>query len=157
AIPILAPFAWDDAFFNLDRAIHGGRDPWQILQPWLGHAAMTTIVAAVYHSWYFVVYAAVMVVAWSGQDRPLRIQFLTTFVLSWILLGNVAATLLSSAGPCYFGRVTGLADPYQGLMAYLDSVGAISRVPQEELWIVSQGAHEHFRNGLSAMPSMHVA
>jgi len=67
------------------------------------------------------------------------------------------ATLLSSAGPVYFGRVTGLQDPYAGLVAYLDSVGAISRRPQEALWASYEAGRIAFRSGISAMPRMHVA
>src|SRR5262249_18767469 len=41
AIPKLAPFAWDTQLMGLDLALHGGRHPWEWLQPVVGHPAVT--------------------------------------------------------------------------------------------------------------------
>ncbi|NIR61094.1 MAG: PAP2 family protein, partial [Gammaproteobacteria bacterium] len=35
--------------------------------------------------------------------HPQRLRFLLAFLLSWLLLGNVAGTLLASVGPVYYG------------------------------------------------------
>jgi hypothetical protein len=156
AIPVLNPFSWDVAFLQLDRAIHGGIDPWRLLQPVLGTPLATTWVTYGYHAWYFVVYLGVAAQFWRIGDRQLRWQFITTFFAAWILLGTVVATIFSSAGPCYFGRITGIADPFAGLMAYLDSVGAISRVPQEYLWSGYRSGKVMLGSGISAMPSLHI-
>jgi hypothetical protein len=160
-IPAVAPFSWDPAFAEWDRVLHGGVDPWQLLQPVLGHPYATTLVNAVYHLWFFVTYG---VISWqmATTERPrLRMQYVISFVLIWALVGNVAATLLSSAGPVYFGRVTGLEDPFAPLMAYLHQASAVSPVPalgvQDMLWNTYAAKGLAIGGGISAMPSLHVA
>src|SRR5262245_15906962 len=41
SIPYLAPFSWDQSFEELDRWLHGGVAPWELLQPLLGHPNVT--------------------------------------------------------------------------------------------------------------------
>jgi hypothetical protein len=160
-IPAVAPFSWDPTFAEWDRVLHGGFHPWQLLQPILGHPYATTLVNAVYHLWFFLTYG---VISWqmATTERPrLRMQYVISFVLIWALVGNVAATLLSSAGPVYFGRVTGLDDPFAPLMAYLHGASAISPVPalgvQDMLWNTYAAKGLGVGGGISAMPSLHVA
>lgn len=161
AVPLLHPFAFDVEFAAWDRALHGGVAPWQWLQPLLGHAYVTAVVNTAYHLWFFVTYG---VLAWQAVSlsRPrLRLQYLLTTLLLWGLAGNLLAVLLSSAGPVYYGRVTGLADPFAPLMAYLHAANETAPVlalqVQDMLWqaYVDQGAA--LGAGISAMPSLHVA
>lgn len=161
AIPLLHPFAFDAEFAAWDEALHGGVAPWQWLQPLLGHPYVTAAVNSVYHLWFFVTYG---VLAWQAVSlsRPrLRLQYLLTTLLLWAVAGNLLAVLLSSAGPVYFGRVTGLADPFAPLMAYLHDASATAPVMalqvQDMLWqaYVDRGAA--LGAGISAMPSLHVA
>jgi hypothetical protein len=52
-------------------------------------------------------------------ERPqLRRQFLIAFILCWALIGNLAATLMASVGPCFYDFFYG-EGPYAGLMTYL--------------------------------------
>ncbi len=160
-IPAIVPFSWDVTFAEWDRVLHGGYHPWQLLQPLLGHPYVTTLVNAVYHSWFFLTYG---VISWqmASTDRPrLRMQYVLTFVLVWAIVGNVAATLLSSAGPVYFGQVTDAADPYAALFAYLRDASGVSPVPalgvQDMLWRTYAAQGVAVGGGISAMPSLHVA
>src|SRR5215470_4267737 len=88
-------------------------------------------------------------------------RYLITFVLLWVLLGNVAATLLSSAGPVYYGRVTGLPDPFAPLIAYLHQASTVVWLPaldvQDMLWQSYAHRSLGIGAGISAMPSLHVA
>jgi hypothetical protein len=160
-IPAIVPFSWDPAFAEWDRLLHGGYYPWQLLQPLLGYPYVTSLINAVYHLWFFLAYG---VVFWQivSTDRPrLRMQYLLTFVLVWALIGNVAAMLLSSAGPVYYGRVTGLPDPFAPLMSYLQQASAVAPVPvlhvQDMLWRLYESHGIAVGGGISAMPSLHVA
>jgi membrane-associated phospholipid phosphatase len=78
-----------------------------------------------------------------------------------VLLGSLLATLLSSGGPVYFGRLTGLPDPYVPLMDYLQAAGEVSVVwalkVHDALWQSHMTGAYDFGSGISAMPSIHVA
>ena len=155
------PFAWDVRLSTLDRELHLGQQPWAWLQPVLGHPVITRILDFAYVP--LLLFVLVAVVAWQAWtcDRQLRQQFLLTFVLAWIVLGTVCATLFSSAGPCYYGRVTGLTDPYAPLMHYLEVLHQarplIARQAQETLWSSFKGESKVPFSGISAMPSIHIA
>ncbi|MBL8661837.1 MAG: phosphatase PAP2 family protein [Candidatus Odyssella sp.] len=160
-IPVVAPFSWDEAFVSLDRWLHFGVHPWELLQPLFGTPVLTSALNAIYNAWYFVMF---FVFAWQvvSLKRPaLRMQFLISFVLYWIVIGTGLAMLFSSVGPCYYGRVTGLADPYVPLMQYLHAAAAefpVWALPtQEMLWQAYQSKEAALGAGISAMPSMHVA
>ena len=162
AIPLFHPFAWDSQLAAWDHALHGGHAAWEWLQPVFGHPYATALVNVLYHLWFFVTYG---VFAWQALSlaRPrLRMQYLLTTLLLWSLVGNLAATLLSSAGPVYFARVTGLADPFAPLMAYLhqanDVVPVMALQVQDMLWQAYVGTSGmDIGEGISAMPSLHVA
>ena len=121
---------------------------------------ISSLINVVYNVWFYVVFGVMAWQAASLRDPRLRLQFLLSFVLTWALLGSLAATLLSSAGPVYYGRVTGLEDVYAPLMAYLHA--ADERYPiwalgvQEMLWTHYQHVIAGAGSGISAMPSMHV-
>lgn len=161
AIPFLTPFSWDQPFEELDRWLHGGVAPWELLQPLLGHPVITHVINWAYNFWFYFLSLIWVWQAFRQSDNGLRLQFFLSLTLGWILLGNVAATWLSSAGPCYYGRVVGLPDPYAPLMAYLHGVNETHTIwalgAQELLWGNYQARDIMLGSGISAMPSMHVA
>jgi hypothetical protein len=140
--------------------LHGGFHPWQLLQPMLEQPLITSSISFLYNLWFFVMFTVVLWQAWS-QNLYIRMRFLWSFVLLWVLLGTIAAILLSSAGPCYYGRVTGLPDPYAPLMDYLRHVSRTYPVwalgTQEQLWLGYKTGGTHLVGGISAMPSLHIA
>jgi hypothetical protein len=160
-IPEFHPLDLDPLFAEWDRVLHGGSHPWELLQPLLGHPLVTTAINAVYHLWFGVTYGVILWLMVDTRRPRLRMRYLVTFLLMWIVIGNAMAAELASAGPVYYGRITGLADPYTPLMDYLRAANATSPVPalevQELLWrwyadgVIMPGA------GISAMPSLHVA
>jgi hypothetical protein len=160
-IPALHPYDWDPILARWETALHGGRGSWEWLQPLLGHPHATVALNAIYNSWFFVLYA---ILPWQAASlaRPrLRMQFLVSSVLLWALLGSLMATLMASAGPAFYGRVTGLPDPYQPLMDYLRSIHTGMPIwalsTQDLLWKCSMARNPLAGCGLSAMPSMHIA
>lgn len=161
SIPAMLPFSWDQGFDELDRWLHGGAAPWELLQPVLGTPAVTYAVNWVYNLWFLTFNLVWIWQAFRQGDDRLRLQFFLSLILGWILLGSVLATLLASAGPCYFGRVTGLPDPYEPLMEYLrhvdDSYAVWALDAQETLWRNYAKGGVIVGSGISAMPSMHVA
>ncbi len=160
-IPALNPFSWDTCFARLDLLLHGGRHPWQLLQPMLGRPVVTFVINFFYHLWFFIMFGVFFWQAISLRNPRLRMQYLLTFQLSWILLGTVAAIAFSSGGPCYYGRLVGGPDPYEPLMKYLWS--AKQSCPlwaldlQETLWAGYLNEAVAPLQGITAMPSMHVS
>jgi hypothetical protein len=45
AMPELNDYRWDADFDVMDRWLHGGVAPWQLLQPWLGHSIVTSMLS----------------------------------------------------------------------------------------------------------------
>lgn len=84
------------------------------------------------------------------------------------MIGSFFALILSSAGPVYYGHITGLEDVYAPLMERLQAMDAQIRTDggfweiwaldvQDRLWLNYQNAATTVGSGISAMPSMHVS
>lgn len=161
AIPVIRPYIWDARLSAWDALVHGGTPPWMLLQPYLGHPLVTGVINVLYNLWFFIIYAILILQAFALRDRRLRMQFLLSFVLIWILLGTLGAIAFSSMGPCYYPNFAQASGPYAPLMAYLR--GAAEHVPvwalnvQQMLWDDYQNNKAGIGSGISAMPSMHVA
>jgi PAP2 superfamily protein len=160
-IPLFAPYDWDSMLASWDLALHGGRHPWQWLQPVLGHPYVSFLVNLVYNLWYLLLYAVMIWQTFSVARPRLRMRYVLTLVLIWVLLGNVMATAMASVGPVYFARVTGLPDPFAPLMDYLRAANDILPIwavtTQDYVWnMFAQGKFD-IGSGISAMPSVHVA
>jgi hypothetical protein len=132
------------------------------MPPVLKIAILTTILSFIYKTWFVAKFSVLYWQAFSTRNPKLRAQFFITYMLVWILNGTILATLLSSAGPCYFGAVTGLADdPFAPLMAFLHQSNDIMPVwdlfAQEYLWAAYENRSVTLFSGISAMPSMHIS
>jgi len=161
--PLLHAIDWDPTLADWDRWLHFGRAPWEWLQPLLGHPAVTSLFSMAYASWFFLLYGVMFWQAFSRRDRVVRMQFFLTQMLIWIVLGNVFGTLFLSGGPVYFGRITGLPDPFAPLMDYLHEAARqwpnVTLSVQERLWTVylRNGQDGVINGAVMAMPSLHVA
>ncbi|MGZ9097023.1 MAG: phosphatase PAP2 family protein [Micavibrio sp.] len=161
-IPVMKSYMWDVPFMELDRTLHGGIDPWRILQPIFGYPLVTAALNIVYNLWFVVMFA---VLYWQLFDlrRPqLRQRFFWAFFLSWMINGSVLAVLWSSAGPCFYDLVVvGGENPFAAQMEYLRSIAAHYPVwavqTQDLLWQTYENNATGLGSGISAMPSVHVA
>jgi len=159
-IPLIAPFSWDPALADADYLLHGGHQPWELLQPVLGSPPVTYFFSVAYTlPWFTLI---VLLQFWmTFSTDPRRMRFLLTYLLCWTLLGTGLAILFSSAGPAYYGRVAVGADPFAPLLAYLGDVGQSyelpSQIAQAYLWDSYQKDFLRLGNGISAMPSLHLA
>ncbi len=171
-MPLVNPFYLDQALMEWDRLLHFGVDPWRLLAPFTNHIPVTFVINVVYTLWLFVFHALLVLQSGAAGDRRLRMQFILTMALTWTLVGNLAATLMSSAGPCYYDEVVGGENPFAPLMAYLQTVSdsvsvrvfdAEHRIPltalllQDMLWQSQMAGDYGIAKGISASPSMHVA
>jgi hypothetical protein len=160
-LPSLAPFSMDAWAAEVDARLHGGHDPWRLLQPLLGHNAVTRFIQFVYlPGWMLSLFGFTAVLAVSRRLAHLRPQFFWTFIIVWALLGNLVAGAAPAAGPAFYAQLTGDSARYGPLMDYLDfSRGlAFSSVDtQQSLWFDYQRDIAGLGSGISAFPSLHVA
>ena len=157
AIPFFHPYAFDRELVELDRWLHFGYDPYQLLMPILGTPFVTYAFSFAYHAWFFV-----MTVFWIWQaltEKDRGIRFLLAFMLLWVVGSGGLGTLLSSVGPCYYANLFPGDPLFQPLMDHLRDVSRVypltTLAVQEMLWhgYMSDTGLVH---GVSAMPSMHV-
>ncbi len=168
-IPAVHPFSFDVMFWQLDRVLHGGVDPWRITHALFGSSTATMAINFAYNAWFFIMWGFVY---WQmlRVNAPIeRARYLTSFILCWAVIGSLFALLLSSAGPCYYDAVLpGEANPYSALMNRLDALNAPfveagsywkiwSIEIQQRLWVNYSDESVVLGSGISAMPSMHVS
>lgn len=160
AIPLTIPFSWDESFMKLDRFLGFGYLPHEILAPLLQYPAATLVINLMYNFWFLILMGFLYWQGFSRYDTALRQKYLVSYFLTWVLGTLILGTLLSSAGPCYYGFVVAGENPYVPLMSYLRATNEfypIWAIPtQDALWrnhLAGFGDVE----GVSAMPSMHVA
>lgn len=165
-IPFIVPYYLDTFFMELDKGLHFGIAPWKTIQPLVGYPYATFSINVIYNFWAFM---QLIVFTWQmfAVNRPrLRMQFLISYVLVWMVLGSLLAVLLASAGPCYYSNITNLPDPYTPLFQYLHSANDLLSEHELSLWALDTQNYlwEHYSDstlgkgsGISAMPSLHVA
>ncbi len=162
-IPIINPFCWDQTLFQVDRWLHGGRDPWLWLQPLLGGSWATQGINFVYNVWFFVMLFFWLSAALTHRDHGWERQFLLSFVLTWFVGGSLLATVFSSMGPVYYdlavAGATGADNPYAAQMTWLKSINDTNLIwalsAQDMLREAYLNPTEGAFSGISAMPSMH--
>ena len=153
-------FPFDVAQANIDAFLHFGTDPWR----WLYAVAENDLVRAVVEwnynvFWFLLNFGALFFVATSPMAASVRTRYLACFMAVWIIVGNVLAALFLSAGPAFYGAVTGDAARFGEQLAFL-AHGAVSRnsavTYQQYLWSLHEARQAGFASGISAFPSVHV-
>ncbi len=127
-IPALHPYDWDATLTRWDQTLHFGVAPWRILAPVMANPLMTSAANIVYCCWFFGLAGLWFWQAFAMGDRLLRMQFFIAYMACFVVLGNIAATLLASVGPCFYGRLIDGPDPYAPLMQYLQQASLHNHV-----------------------------
>lgn len=159
-------FTWDPTFMTIDKMVHFGVDPWKITYAIFGGTYATLFLNFIYNVWFGVMFFFVLWMIVSVDYGKIRFQFLLTFLLTWIVIGSVLAIIFSSAGPVYYGRITGDSSVFEPLMTLLKSINEplkdnyfyiYALDTQEYLWDAYKSSEVQLGTGISAMPSMHLA
>ena len=169
-IPILNPFYLDVILVDIDQVLHGGLQPWELTHRIVSSTNGSYVISILYSLWFVVMWGFLF---WQilRINKPMqRQQFFISFSLCWIVLGSIFAYYWSSAGPVYFGRVTGLPDIYAPLLERLQvmhielldtsgwkSLGITNLEAQKYLWESYSSREVNVGVGISAMPSLHVS
>ena len=159
-IPLIAPFSWDEVFYEIDKVVHLGVDPWLIVDPFFRlNDYFVLALSFNYSLWFVFMWATFLVYAFGRSMDEGRTRYLLAFFLTWPIGGSYLAIAFSSAGPAFFGDLGIGYDPYTPLISYLSDLNLtlpISAIDlQTALWnSYADGGHNY---GISAMPSMHNA
>lgn len=160
-LPIIHKYSMDARLASIDRFLHGGMDPWKLLQPIVGYPPITLLLDLCYNLWFGLWITLLIWQVFSTKNKFLRMRFLLTFLLVWTILGTLTATILSSTGPCYYGRLLDSPNLYGKLFDYLHKVDRVyplsALTTQDLLWKIYTTDKLALGGGISAMPSMHVS
>ena len=163
-IPLVQAFTWDPALMNLDYTIHFGHHPWRLLESLLDFPLIMRAIDSAYMGWFYLLFLSCLWMAWTPR-RDLRLRYLISTLLVWILVGSVLATVFSSAGPCFYSTVVSDSqDPFAPLMQRLWEISESGRGNYLYAVFNQAGLLEgQITNswgpfgGISAMPSLHLA
>lgn len=153
-------FRYDVVQANIDAFLHFGTDPWR----WLYAVAESDRVRAVIEwnynvFWFLLNFGALFFVATSPMVASVRTRYLACFMAVWIVVGNILAALFLSAGPAFYGAVTGDTARFGEQLAFLARGAASSNSAafyQQYLWSLYEAKQTGFATGISAFPSVHV-
>ena len=151
AIPHMNAFWLDPHLADIDHAVFG-MDAWRASHAVLGWA--TPQIDLFYTTW-FGVQAVAFYSVLVAPASALKVRSIASLHLTWLLLGLLAATALSSVGPIYYDRAFG-ADRFADLEAALQAAPKVMQI-SEMLWTTYTTNAAQLGGGISAMPSLHVA
>lgn len=160
----LAGYWFDPVAANIDRRIFFGVDAWRVTHGLFASPAATLAFGRAYHGWFVPMSLGVILCAWMPRETfRVRTQYLLSYLGVWIVIGSFLAFLLPSAGPCYYTRLVGPAPEFDALTRQLlhdqQAAGSplIALRIQAMLLRYRGAAHLEIGDGISAMPSVHVA
>ncbi|ATN35013.1 hypothetical protein ACO34A_14505 [Rhizobium sp. ACO-34A] len=155
-LPILAGgFRYDRLHADIDRIIHLGNDPWLLLFRIADNRWILSVAEWNYSVlWFALCFACLFFVATSPRADAIRGRYIFMFMFVWVVCGNVLAGLFLSAGPVYYGAVTGDEARFSALAAFLANGQAHEF--QQYLWTLYEKGVAGFGSGISAFPSVHV-
>ena len=153
AIPTAIPFWLDSPLAGAERTLFGA-DPWALLDRAFGWAVVP--VDQLYGLW-LPVQSLVLFTVILQPPSIAKSRALIAYSITWFVIGVVAATLLSSAGPIFFDRLLG-GSQFAPLHEALRNRGAwVVLAESDAMWASLASGRPGFVSGISAVPSMHVA
>jgi hypothetical protein len=154
-------FPQDAIQADIDRWLHFGADPWRWLMAVGESDALRAALEWNYNvAWFALVFGALFFVATSPAAAAIRTRYVIMFMLVWVVCGNLLAGFFLSAGPAFYGFVTGDEARFAGQLAFLarGAEGSHSAAAyQSYLWSLHASGQSGFGSGISAFPSVHVA
>lgn len=162
AMPVLqGGFPHDKWQADFDQWLHFGADPVASLHSYFGSPTVTWLLEQNYSKiWFIVTFGCLFIFCVGEQARARRTHHVLLFVASWVLVGNVFAHLFLSAGPIFYGNVTGDHSRFASIAQHVfdnGSEGSFTQMVQAYLWQMYASGSTAFGTGISAFPSVHVA
>lgn len=151
---------WADPYIAMiDRILHFGVDPWIIVHK-VGGWLPSGIVEAIYLKLWILVAAGFPILVGTFDRNTARCRsYLSIYLVSWVVIGNVFALAFLSVGPIYYDALLG-GDTFAGLSDTFVQLGVadsfLGRI-QSMLWFQYKNGLSTLGSGISAFPSVHVS
>ncbi len=156
-----AGFPYERQVADFDKMLHFGIDPWRLLVSAGDNFWLLRIIEWNYSRlWFVICFGALFYVVTSSRTRTIRTRYLLTFMLTWIVVGNIVAGIFLCAGPAFYGYVTGDSVRFAEQLAFLArsvDYDASATSYHRYLWTLYENGTPGFGSGISALPSVHVA
>lgn len=155
-LPILrGGFVYDHMLANADALLSFGPDPVKILQSIRVVGIMDWNYSKL---WFILCFGTLFFVATSPLAAAIRVRYISMFMFVWVVCGNILAGIFISAGPAFYGAVTGDHERFAALLTFLSSPDGplVAKSFQNYLWSLHQGGASGLGSGISAFPSVHV-
>lgn len=153
-------FLYDAAQAEIDRVLHLGQDPGPSLIRLLPYEWLRAAVEWNYSVlWSLLAFLPVFFVATHKAADDIRSRYLVTLAGTWILVGSLLACIFLSAGPAFYGSVTGDTARFASIETFLlhSTSSSSAAAFQAYLWNNYAAGTSALGSGISAFPSMHVA
>lgn len=168
AIPDIIPFYLDPYLFEIDQFIFFGFSAWEITHSIFSTPFSTGMINFFYNIWFFIIWIFLISFMLCIKHSKIRKQVILSFLLCWIINGNIAALLFSSVGPCFYDLAYEGSSHYIELMNLLNKQNSSlieqdsffrvwSLTFQDVLWDSYTNRMSGIGKGISALPSMHVS
>ncbi|KQV28596.1 hypothetical protein ASC97_09045 [Rhizobium sp. Root1203] len=152
-------FLYDRLLADVDARLAFGTDPWRLLHVFAkGHILFEIVDWNYGVLWFYVCFIALFYVVTSPRAASVRVRYVSMFMLVWFVCGNILAGALISAGPAFYGAVTGDRDRFGDQLAALASGEWASKAAlfQRYLWSLYESGATGLGSSISAFPSVHV-
>jgi hypothetical protein len=152
-------FLYDRWLADIDMWLSFGTDPWVHLAGLFKNDVVRAAIDTNYgRVWFVLCFGGLFYVATSPRAADLRVRYVSMFMLVWVVCGNILAGLFISAGPVFYGAVTGDKGRFAGLSDMISSGEWASNavVYQRYLWSLHESGATGLGSGISAFPSVHV-
>ncbi|CAO4149206.1 hypothetical protein GPNCGGLF_LOCUS3092 [Methylorubrum aminovorans] len=160
-LPILSPEWKDLGIANFSQTLHFGYTPWRMLHVIMGNPIITRFVEFLYLPvWLFLLVGLPVLLTVRRDLAELRVRYVMTMFLCFIVLGNIVAALGMSGGPAFYAQVTGDQVRYGELIDYLAFSSGLPFSAwdiQQYLWACFEANRPQLGSGISAFPSLHVS
>ncbi|MDB2592182.1 phosphatase PAP2 family protein [Gammaproteobacteria bacterium] len=129
--------------------------PWHLFS----HRVVLLFIDLVYSSGWFFITGFLLTWFILSTNRALKWQILMTYLLCWIILGQLLATLFASAGPAFLTHFfPHQSNPFQAILSHLASQPSLLSVQGQALLLdIYQGQEHVIGSAISAFPSLHVS
>lgn len=152
-------FPYDRLHADIDAWLHFNHAPWELLHGIFGSHTVLRVLEWNYNAfWFLICFGGLFFVVTAPGARAVRNRYLIMFMFVWAVCGNLLAGFFLSAGPVFYGEVTGDTQRFAGLEAFIATSEGFSSASefQTYLWTLYERGMAGFGSGISAFPSVHV-